>query len=79
MAEKEKAQHEAVEAGRRLPEVEVEMTRVVAENTRLKKMLEERDKKLSSSTTELATLQVARDEAEVELDHNFDQTEELLK
>jgi len=79
MAEKEKAQLKAVEAGRRLVEVEAKMARVVAENTQLKKMVEERDEKLSSSTTELATLQAARDEAEAELDHNFDQTEELLK
>ena len=55
------------------------MARVVAENTQLRKMVEDRDEKLSSSATELTTLQAARDEAEAKLDHNFDQTEELLK
>jgi len=35
---------------------------VVAENTQLKKMVEERDEKLLSSAIELATLQAARDE-----------------
>jgi len=42
-------------------------------------MVEERDEKLSSSVTKLATLQASRDETEAELDCNFDQTEELLK
>ena len=42
-------------------------------------MVEERDEKLSSSTTELAALQAAKDEAEAELDHNFEESEELLK
>ena len=51
---------------------EAEMARVVAENTQLRKMVEERDEKLSSSTSKLATLQAARDETEAELDRNFD-------
>ena len=79
VAEKKKAQQEAAEAGRGLAEVEAEMARVMVENTQLKKMVEERDEKLSSLATELATLQAARDEAEAELDRNFDQTEDLLK
>ena len=81
MAEKEKDQQEAVEVERRLGEVKAEMGRVATENIQLKRMVEERDEKLSSSATELATLQAARDEAEAEaeLDRNFDQTEELMK
>ena len=55
------------------------MTRVAAENARLKRMVEERDEKLSSSATELATLKAARNEAEEELDRNFEKTKELLK
>ncbi|KAK7335108.1 hypothetical protein VNO80_26879 [Phaseolus coccineus] len=42
-------------------------------------MVDERDEKLLSSATELATLQAAKDEAEAELDRNFDQTKELLR
>ena len=79
VAEKEKAQHEVAEAGRCLAEVEAEMARVVAENTQLKKMVEERDKKISSLATELTTLKAAKDEAEAELGHNFDHTDKLLK
>jgi len=55
------------------------MARVVAENTNLKKMVEERDEKLSFSVDELATLQAAKDEAEAELYRNFEEIEELLK
>ncbi|KAK7331536.1 hypothetical protein VNO80_28271 [Phaseolus coccineus] len=58
---------------------EAEMARVLVENTQLKRMVEERDEKLSSSTTELATLQASKDKAEAELDNNFNQTEELLR
>jgi len=64
VAEKEKAQQEATEAERYLVEVKVEQVRVLAENTKLKKTVEERDEKLSSLATELATLQAARDEVE---------------
>ena len=52
---------------------------MAAENIQFKRMVEERDEKLTSSATELATLQAARDEAEAELDRNFNKTEELLK
>jgi len=81
VAERAKEQQEATEAECRMGEVKAEMARVAAENTQLKKMVEERDEKLSSSATELATLKAARDEAkaEAELDRNFDQTKELLK
>ena len=79
MAEKEKAQQEVAEVERCLGEVKAKMARVVAKNTQLKKMVKERNEKLSSSATEMATLKVARDEAEAELDRNFDQTKELLK
>ena len=78
-AERELAQQEVAEAGLRLREMKAEMARVVVENTNLKRMVEERDEKLSSSATELANLQSAKDEAEEELDRNFEQTEELLK
>jgi len=79
MAEKELAKQEAAEVSRRLAAVEADMARVVAENTELTKMVEERDDKLSSSMNELATIKAIRDEVEAELDHNFDHTEELLK
>ena len=55
------------------------MASVAAENTHLKKTVEERDEKLSSSATKLATLKAAKDEAEDELEHNFEQIEELLR
>ena len=77
--ERELAQHEAAEVGRRLGELKAEMARVVAENVNLKKMVEERDEKLSSSTDELATIQATKEEVEVELDRNFEETKELLK
>jgi len=48
------------------------------ENANLK-MFEERDEKLSSSADELATIQAAKEEAEAELDRNFEEIEELLK
>ena len=44
------------------------MLRVATEITELKKMVEERDEKLSSSAIELAALQAAKDEDEAELD-----------
>ena len=78
-AEKELAQQKVVEAGLCLAAVKIELARVVAENTQLKKMVEERDEKLSSSATELATLEAAKDEVEAELDRKFEETEELLK
>ena len=40
------------------------MAKVVAENVNLKKMVEERDEKFSSSADELATIQAAKEEAE---------------
>jgi len=77
--EREIAQREATEARCYLATVKVELARVAAESAQLKKMIEERDEKLSSSTTELATLQAAKDEVETKLDRNFEETEELLK
>ena len=53
--------------------------RVVAENAALKRMVEERDEKLSSSAIELAAVQAAKDEGKAELDQNFEESEELLK
>jgi len=77
--ERELAQREAAEAGHRLAAVKAELARVEAKNTELNKMVEERDEKLSSSVTELATLQAIKDKTEAELDRNFEETEELLK
>jgi len=62
VALKEKVEQAAAMARRRLTEVEAEMARVVAENTHLKKMVKERDEKLSSLATELATLKAVGDE-----------------
>jgi len=79
MVDKELAQQEAIDVGRRLGEARAEMDKVATENAKLKRMVEERDEKLSSSATELATLQAAKDEVEPEFDRNFEETEELLK
>jgi len=49
------------------------MARLAAENAKLKRMVEERDEKLSSSATELANLKAAKDGVEEELDRNFEQ------
>jgi len=58
---------------------EAETLRAATEIAELKKMVKERDEKLSSSATELAALQVAKDQAEAELDQNYEESEELLK
>ena len=55
------------------------MMRAATKIAQLKKMVEERDEKLSSLATELVALQAVKDEAEAELDHNFEESEELLK
>ncbi|XP_068497770.1 uncharacterized protein [Phaseolus vulgaris] len=79
VVERELAQHDAAEAGCQLGDLKAEMARLVAENANLKKMVEERDEKLSSSADELATIQAAKEEAEAELLRNFEEIEELLK
>jgi len=75
-AEKELAQKEATEARRQL---EAERLRAAAEIAKLKELVEERDKQLSASATEMAALQLAKEQAEVELDENYEEAEELLK
>ena len=78
-AERELAQKDATEAGQRLAAREAEVLRAATEIVELKKMVEERDDKLSSSAAELAALQVAKDQVEAELDQNYEESEELLK
>ena len=78
-AERELAQQVAAEVRQRLAAEKAEAVRAAAEITQLKKMVEERAEKLTSSITELAAFQAAKDEAEAELDHNFEESEELLK
>jgi len=51
VAEKEKARWEVAEVERLLGKVKAEIARVATKNTHLKKMVEERDEKLSSSGT----------------------------
>jgi len=77
--EKEKAQEGVAEAERYMVEVEAELERVMIENARLKKMLGERKDKISALGSEVARLEIAKEEAEAELNLNFDQTLELLK
>jgi len=74
-----KISQDAAEARQRLAAGEAEAARVAAKISQLKEMVEDRDEKLSSSTAELAALQAAKDKVEAELDHNFEESEELLK
>ena len=74
--EKELAQKDAAEARRHL---EAEKLRAAAEIAELRKIVEEKDEKLSSSATVLAALQAAKDQAKAELDENYEESEELLK
>ena len=74
--EKELAQNEAVELRRQL---EAEKARAATEIDALKKLVEERAEKLSTSVAEVAALQAAKDRAEAELDENYEEAEELLK
>ena len=53
--------------------------RAATEIVELKQMVEERDEKLSSSATEMVNLRAAKDEAEAELDQNYEDSKELLK
>jgi len=78
-AEREIAQKDAVEVRQLLVAEKAEALRAATEIAALKRMVEERDEKLSSSTIELVALQAAKDEAEAELDQNFEESEELLK
>ena len=75
-AEKELAQREAAEAKRQL---EAEKLRAAAEITNLKKLDEEKSEQLSASATEMAALQLAKEQGEAELDENYEEAEELLK
>ena len=59
--ERELGQQDAVEARERLVAGEAETLRATTEIADMKKMVEERDEKFSSSTTELAALQAAKD------------------
>ncbi|XP_068484699.1 uncharacterized protein [Phaseolus vulgaris] len=78
-AKRELAQKDAAEARQRLAAREAETLRAAIEIAELKKMVEETDEKLSSSATELAALQAAKDQVEAELDQNYEESEELLK
>jgi len=75
VAEKELAQRDATEAR---AAKEAEALRAATEIAELKKVVEERDGKLSSSTIELAALQAAEEQVEAELDQNYEESEELL-
>ncbi|XP_068492237.1 uncharacterized protein [Phaseolus vulgaris] len=75
-AEKEFAQKEAAEARRQL---EDERLRAAAEIAKLKELVEERGEQLSASATEMAALQLAKEQAKAELDENYEEAEELLK
>ncbi|XP_068484845.1 uncharacterized protein [Phaseolus vulgaris] len=75
-AEKELAQKEAAEAKRQL---EAEKLRAAAEIANLKKLVEGKDGQLSASATEMAALQLAKEQAEAELDENYEEAEELLR
>ena len=75
-AERELAQKEAAEAKRQL---EAEKLRAAAEIANLKKLVEEKDGQLSASATEMAALQLAKQQAEAELDENYEEAEELLR
>ena len=75
-AERELAQKDVAEARRLL---EVEKLGAVAEIAEMKKLVVERDEKLSSSATELVALQATKDQVEAELDENYEEAEELLK
>ena len=75
-AEKELVRREAAEAKRQL---EAEKLRAAAEIANLRKLVEEKDGQLSASATEMAALQLAKEQAEVELDENYEEAEELLK
>ena len=63
-AERELAQQDVPEARQRLVAGEAEALRAATEIVELKKMVEERDEKLSSSIAELAALQTAKDQVE---------------
>jgi len=68
-AERELAQREAAEAKRQL---EAEKLRAAAEIANLKKLVEEKDGQLSTSTIEMTALQLAKEQAEAELDENYE-------
>jgi len=78
-AERELVQKDAVEARQRLAVRETETLSATTEIVELKKMVEETTKKLLSLATELAAIQGAKDQAEAELDQNYEESEELLK
>jgi len=67
---------EAAEAKRQL---EAEKLRAAAEITNLKKLVEEKSEQLSASATDMAALQLAKEQVEAELDENYEEAEELLK
>jgi len=75
-AEWELAQTEVVEVRRQL---EAEKRRAAIEIAQLKNVAEEKGEKLAASATEMAALQAAKDQAEAELDENYEEAEELLK
>ena len=72
-------QQDAAEARQHLAEEKAEALRPTTEIVELKQMVEERDEKLSSSASEMVDLRAAKDEAEAELDQNYEDSKELLK
>jgi len=75
-AKRELAEKDAAEARRLLASAKEEALRAATEVAEAKKAVEE---KLSSSAAELVALQVAKEQVEVELDQNYEESEELLK
>ncbi len=75
-AEREQAAKGAAEARQLLASAKEEARRAAAEVVEVKKMAEE---KLSSSASELAALQTAKEQVEAELDQNYEESEELLQ
>ncbi|XP_068483341.1 uncharacterized protein [Phaseolus vulgaris] len=75
-AERELVAKDAAEARQLLASAKEEARRAAAEVVEVKKMAEE---KLSSSASELAALQTAKEQVEAELDQNYEESEELLQ
>jgi len=78
-AERKLAQQDGAETRQHLAEEKVEALRAAIEIVELKKMVEERDEKLSCSASEMVDLRAAKDEDEAELDQNYEDSKELLK
>jgi len=79
VVEREKAQQEMAEAEHRTTKMGAKVAGMATEINRLKKMLGEREGKISTLDVEVTLLEAAKEEAKAEVDRNFDQTLELLK